>query len=129
MDDEKLGFEKLSSQEKEVVGTADDYAWDEAITLPARRRPQTVQFSLRLDRATYIELRSISRRRGMTFSEVAREGLAAFVATADTPAVNNLQISFAPGSGVLVQIAGGRAELSGGSLAAEHDDQFNLAAV
>jgi len=104
-------FAVLSSTERVVVGTSDDYAWEKAIELPARPRTASVQFSIRVDREVVDALQRLSRERSGTFSETVREALERFVKSGGRPALSNVQVTFGRDYQMLVQVAGGRAEV------------------
>jgi hypothetical protein len=119
----KQVLDELSPRERTVVGDADAYDWDAATRLPARERPAVTQFSLRVDKALFEDLQTLARERGVTLSDVAREALERFVRAGGRPAITNVQVSFPSDSGLLVQVAGTRAELSPSRRAASPDER------
>jgi hypothetical protein len=72
---------------------------------------------------------AIARERGLTVSEVARESLERYVATGGRLAVASIQVSFKPGSGMLVQVEGGRAELAANRRTASVDERVPAVAL
>ena len=124
----KQTFEHLSSRERAVVGSPDDYDWDAAVSLPARERPAVTQFSLRVEQALFDGLQAIAKERGVTLSDVAREALERFVRAGGRQAVSNVQVSFRRDTGLLVQVAGSRAELSTSRRAASPDERLTVVA-
>lgn len=58
----------------------DASVWEQAGKLRRGRRSTGAQFSLRLDEQQIGALRRIARERGMTFSEVVRDAIAATTA-------------------------------------------------
>ncbi len=119
----KQTFDHLSPDERAVVGAPDDYDWAGATSVAGSARPSGTQFSLRVDRALLRQLQAIAQERGLTVSEVARESLERYVATGGRPAVANIQVSFKPDSGMLVQVEGGRAELAANRRTASVDER------
>lgn len=124
----KQTFEHLSPRERAAVGGPDDYDWDAAGVLPARERPAVTQFSLRVDRVLYDDLQTLAKERGVTLSDVAREALERFARAGGRPAITNVQVSFPRDAGLLVQVAGSRAELSSNRRAASPDERVPLKA-
>ncbi|MEO8570854.1 MAG: ribbon-helix-helix protein, CopG family [Chloroflexota bacterium] len=124
----KQSFDQLSGAEREVVGNPADYEWNDAIDLPARSRPESVQFSLRVERETYEGLQAIARERHVTFSDVARDAIARYVRSGGKLALTNVQISFRKDQGMLVQIAGGRAEMTSSRRLADPNERALLGA-
>lgn len=106
----KQRFDHLSIAEREVVGAPGDYDWEGGIDLPARARP-TIQFSVRVDPITFEALQALSRTRGSTFSDTVRDALDRFVRSGGRPALSNVQVTFGKDHKMLVQVAGGRAEV------------------
>lgn len=106
----KQVFDHLTSGEREVIGTPEDYDWEGAIHLPARPRP-TVQFSVRVDPITFEALQVLAKSRGSTFSDTVRDALDRFVRNGGRPALSNVQVTFGKDHKMLVQVAGGRAEV------------------
>jgi hypothetical protein len=119
----KQAFENLSPDERAVVGEPDDYDWAAATTVRASVRPEATQFSLRVDRALLDDLRRIAQTNGKTVSEAARESLEQYVLTGGRPAVANIQVSFRPDAGLLLQVEGGRAELTANRRTASIDER------
>jgi hypothetical protein len=113
----------LSAREREVVGTPEEYDWDDAVQLPSRSRPAVTQFSLRVDQTLFDELQALARERGVTLSDVAREGLELYVRAGGRPALTNVQVSFRSDAGLLVQVPGGRAELAANHRSASPDER------
>jgi hypothetical protein len=107
----KQDFDHLSAAERAVVGDPVDYDWGNAVVLPARARPETVQFSVRVERDAFESLQAISRDRRSSFSDVVREAITRYVRSGGKPALTNVQVSFRKDQGMLVQVAGGRAEI------------------
>lgn len=103
-------FDHLTDAERSVVGSPADYEWDTAIELPARGRP-TVQFSVRVDPVTFEALQALAKSRGASFSDTVRDALDRFVRNGGRPALANVQVTFGKDHKMLVQVAGGRAEL------------------
>ncbi len=98
----RQSFDHLSPQEREVVGEPADYDWDNAIELPARRRKsETAQFSLRVDRDIQDAMARLAQERGMTFSEAARDALRAYVGR--RPRTLFLELSAGTGSASVVR--------------------------
>jgi hypothetical protein len=122
----RQAFDHLSPRERAVVGDSDDYAWDAAVSLPARERPAVTQFSLRVDRVLHDGLQALAKERGVTLSDVAREALERFVRAGGRPAITNVQVSFPRDAGLLVQVAGSRAELSSSRRAASPDEHVGV---
>ena len=67
----------LTPDERALVGNPAD--WVTEALVPARPKSTTAMFSLRVDRRTFEALGDIAERRGLTFSEVAREALRHYV--------------------------------------------------
>ena len=106
----KQTFDQLSDAERAVVGRPDDYDWENAEQLPARARPSTVQFSLRIDRQVFEAVQRMSAERGSTFSESVREAIERYVRSGGRPAFSNVQVTFSPEHQLIVQVAGAKAE-------------------
>lgn len=121
-------FEHLSPSERAVVGSPEEYNWDDAVRLPARGRPAVTQFSLRIDKALFDELQALAKARGVTLSDVAREGLERYVRAGGRPAVSNIQVSFPSDAGLLVQVAGTRAELAANRRTVSPDERVPVPA-
>lgn len=119
----KQSFDHLSSRERAVAGSPDDYDWTHAIDLPELVRPEVTQFSLRVDRALFGQLQAIARGRRSTFSDVARETLERYVQSGGRPAVTNIQVSFSRDAGLLLQVEGGRAELAANRRSVSPDER------
>ena len=119
----KQSFDHLSAAERQVVGEPADYAWEDAINLPARARPTTVQFSLRVDRDVFESLQKLSRERQETFSDVVREAIDRYVRAGGRPALSNIQVTFRSDLGMLVQVEGGRAEMSSSRRLVDPDER------
>jgi antitoxin component of RelBE/YafQ-DinJ toxin-antitoxin module len=125
----KQTFDHLSPEERAVVGAPDDYDWAGATSIAQSARPSVTQFSLRVDRALLRQLQAIAHARGMTVSEVARESLERYVRAGGRPAIANIQVSFKPDSGLLVQVKGGRAELAANRRTASVDERVSAGAL
>lgn len=119
----KQTFDHLSADERAVVGVAEDYDWAGATTVAGSPRPSFTQFSLRVDRELLGQLQAIAHSRGVTVSDVARESLERYVRAGGRPAVANIQVSFRPDAGLLVQVEGGRAELAANRRTASVDER------
>ena len=119
----KQTFNHLSPDERAVVGAPDDYDWAGATSAGATARPDVTQFSLRVERALLGDLRRIAQANGMTVSEAARESLELYVQMGGRPAAANIQVSFRPDAGLLVQVEGGRAELTANRRTASVDER------
>jgi hypothetical protein len=65
----------------------------------------------------------------MTVSEVARESLERYVRAGGRPSVANIQVSFKPDAGLLVQVEGGRAELAANRRTASVDERVSAGAL
>jgi hypothetical protein len=90
----RQSFEGLSPEERAVVGSPEDYAWNEALDLPARPRlSDSVQFSIRIDRSDMSALQKIAASRETSFSETVRDALRRYVAAGGAPALTNIQVS------------------------------------
>jgi len=90
----RQSFDHLSKEERAVVGNPEDYAWESAIDLPARpRQSDSVQFSLRLERADMNALHTIAASRGASFSETVRDAIRRYVAAGGASGLTNIQIS------------------------------------
>ena len=124
----KQRFDHLSFAEKEVVGNPDNYAWGAAIELPARSRP-TVQFSVRVDGATYEALQALSKGRGTSFSDTVREALDRFVRNGGRPALSNVLVTYGKVDRMLVHVPGGRAEVPTSRRLSDPGDRSNLGQV
>ena len=95
-------FDHLSPQEREIVGDPADYDWESAIELPARRRrSETAQFSLRVERDIQDALARIAQEQGMSFSEAARDALRAYVGR--RPRTLFIELSAGSGSAPVVR--------------------------
>jgi len=95
-------FTRLSPVESDAVGGLDDYAWDEAVTLPARSRPEMMQFSVRVERELVEGLQGIAEHQGATFSDVVRFALRTFVTRGGAPrGISNVFITNGPTRGPL----------------------------
>ena len=116
-------FDHLSPEERAVVGAPSDYDWAGATSAAGSARPNVTQFSIRVDRALLGQLQAIARARGVTVSEVARESLERYVQAGGQPAVAHIQVSFKPDAGLLVQVEGGRAELTANRRTASVDER------
>lgn len=103
-------FPKLSARERAAVGTPGDYAWDEAVKEPARIRPETVQFSVRVDRDLFEGLQDVATRQDATFSDVVRFAIRNFVRNGGRSGLSNVVVTYGGGS-LLVQLPGQRAEV------------------
>jgi len=122
----KQDFDHLSAAERAVVGDPVDYEWENAIELPPRPRPETVQFSVRVDRYAYECLQAISRDRRSSFSDVVRDAIARYVRNGGKPALTNVQVSFRKDQGMLIQVAGGRAEVPANRRLVDPDERAVL---
>lgn len=109
---ERQALDGLSDRERQVVGAPDDYDWATAVRQTPRSRPESVQFSLRVERSLLNSLQAFAAARNATVSDVARDALARYVRADGRPAISNVQVSFPRDVGVLLQVHGGRAELS-----------------
>lgn len=90
----RQSFDHLSKEERAVVGNPEDYAWESALDLPARpRQSDSVQFSLRLERADMNALHTIAASRGDSFSETVRDAIRRYVAAGGASGLTNIQIS------------------------------------
>jgi hypothetical protein len=125
----KQTFDHLSPGERAVVGAPDDYDWAGATSVAQSARPSVTQFSLRVDRALLRQLQVIAHARGTTVSEVARESLERYVQAGGRPAAPNIQVSFKPDTGLLVQVEGGRAELAVNRRTASVDERVSAGAI
>ncbi len=67
----------LTPDERVLIGDPAD--WVTEAIVPARPKSTTAMFSLRVDRRTFEALSDMADRRGLTFSEVAREALRQYV--------------------------------------------------
>jgi hypothetical protein len=103
---------KLSSQEAKIVGNPDDYDWDNATLHPARVRPTTTQFSLRVEPSLLERLQDLAAAKSSTVSDVAREALERYVESGGRPAISNVLVSFPRDAGMLLQVRGGQAIVS-----------------
>jgi antitoxin component of RelBE/YafQ-DinJ toxin-antitoxin module len=74
MTDEQAG---LTPAERALIGSPADWVTEGVV--PARPKSATTMFSLRVDRRTFDALSDIAARRGLTFSEVARDALRQYV--------------------------------------------------
>jgi hypothetical protein len=77
MEDMTDEYADLTPDERALIGTPAD--WVTEAVVPARPKSTTTMFSLRVDRRTFDALGDIAERRGLTFSEVAREALRQYV--------------------------------------------------
>lgn len=85
-------FDRLSPDERTIVGDPEDYDWEHPVEPPPAERPQgRSQFSMRIDPLLYGELAIAAQSRSMTFSEVVREALERYVGRAP----------FVPGHGMI----------------------------
>jgi hypothetical protein len=73
-----MDFDRLSPEEREVVGDPEDYDWAHPIVPPPAARERT-QFSMRVEAALYAELLNSAQARGLRFSDVVREALEAYI--------------------------------------------------
>lgn len=106
----RQSFDHLSEAEREVVGSPDDYDWDHALGLPARRRRSvSAQFSVRIDRTDMDAIQAIAATRGITFSEAVRDAIRRYVAAGGSPALTNIHVSV--GSIGILRSEGRSAEL------------------
>ena len=76
-------FADLTADERALVG--DPAEWVTETVVPSRPKSTTAMFSLRVDRATFEALGELAQRRGLTFSEVAREALRQYVGSGGRP--------------------------------------------
>lgn len=125
----KQSFDHLSTAERAVAGTPEDYDWAGATSVGASTRPSVMQFSLRLDRALHLQLQAIAHAKGVTVSDAARESLEQYVQTGGRPAVANIQVSFKSDAGLLLQVEGGRAELASNRRTASVDERVPAGAL
>ena len=107
---QRLG--NLSPEEAKVIGDAADYDWSDAEVLPARVRPSTVQFSLRVDSSLLDRLQGLAAASGATVSDIARSALERYVEAGGRPAVSNLVVSFPRDAGMLLRVEGTQAGVS-----------------
>lgn len=107
----KQAFDHLSQVERDIVGSPDDYDWEEALDLPARG-PQTTQVSVRIERTLLARLQMLARQQAVTVSDVARDALLRYAAAGGPQVVSNLNVSFATDAALLVRVEGGEAEVS-----------------
>ena len=70
-------YADLTPDERALIGQPVD--WVTEAIVPTRPKSTTAMFSLRVDRRTFDALGEIAERRGLTFSEVAREALRQYV--------------------------------------------------
>lgn len=70
-------YADLTPDERALVGNPAE--WVTEAVVPARPKSTTAMFSLRVDRRTFEALSDIAERRGLTFSEVARDALRQYV--------------------------------------------------
>jgi hypothetical protein len=113
MDATGAALTRLSPAERDAIGGLDDFAWDEAITLPARSRPEMAQFSVRVERDLVEGLQAIAEHQGATFSDVVRYALRSFVTSGAAPrGISNVFITSGPTRGPLyLDVQGQRTEL------------------
>jgi ribbon-helix-helix CopG family protein len=105
----KAAFEQLSPRERAAIGSRQDYEWDDPTTLPARDRPESMQFSIRVDRELYEGLQEIARRQDVNFSDAVRFALRNFVRKGGvTSGLSNVVVTFGRVP-LLLQIPGQRA--------------------
>lgn len=103
-------FDKLSEKERRIVGDPEDYDWENAIVDQARQRQgQSVQFSLRIERAEVAALQALAAGRGTTFSETVREAIRRYLASGGAPALTNIQVSV--GSSAILRTEGRPSQL------------------
>lgn len=113
-------FDHLSAEERAVVGDPDEY--QNAARLPARSvRTETAQFSLRLPRTEFIALQELAARKGVSFSEVAREALSRYVQSGGAPGLTSITIARSAGF-LLAQ--GSQASLPSNRASRTADDVF-----
>ena len=107
-------FTRLSAAERDAIGSLDDFAWDEALALPARTRPEMVQFSVRVERDLFEGLQAIADHQAATFSDVVRYALRTFVTPGAAPrGISNVFVTSGPTRGPLyLDIQGQRTELA-----------------
>lgn len=104
-------FGRLSRRERAVVGSPRDYDWDHVMSLPARARPESVQFSLRVERDLLEGLQGIARRQDTTFSDIVRSALRSFVEKGGaTTGLSNVVVTFGRVP-MLIQVRGQQAEV------------------
>jgi hypothetical protein len=107
----RQAFGRLSGRERAVVGSPRDYDWDHATTLPARTRPESVQFSIRVERDLLEGLQEIARREETTFSDIVRFALRNFVEKGGaTSGLSNVVVTFGRVP-MLIQVRGQQAEV------------------
>ena len=88
------GFDNLSSTERAVVGSGNDYDWEAAVDLPARERPEMRQVSLRLDGELYDSVLRLAEEQRLSFSDVARSALRTLVGGGETSVTWNPVITY-----------------------------------
>jgi hypothetical protein len=121
--DARGSFERLSPREHAVIGSREDYEWDDPTTLPARERPDTTQFSIRVERDLYEGLQEIARRQGVTFSDAVRFALRNFVRKGGvTTGLSNFVVTFGRVP-LLLQVPGQRAEVPANRRIAREDER------
>lgn len=103
-------FPQLSERERSAVGSADEYAWDEAVKAPTRARPESVQFSVRVERDLLEGLQEIARRQEMSFSDSVRLALRSYLRNGGSLGLSNVVVTYGAAS-LLVQVPGQRAEV------------------
>jgi hypothetical protein len=96
-------FPDMSAGDRTIVGSPSDYDWDNGVTLPARARPEMVQFSLRLERDLYERFQALAERDEVSFSDVVRSALRSFVRSGGGTGVANFVVSYGEGTAILVQ--------------------------
>lgn len=107
----RQAFRRLSPRERAVVGSPRDYDWDHATTLPARTRPESMQFSIRVERDLYGGLQEIARREEATFSDIVRFALRNFVEKGGASSgLSNVVVTFGRVP-MLIQVRGQQAEV------------------
>jgi len=121
----RQSFDALSSDERAVVGDEDDYDWDHALERAPRVRPETVQFSLRVERDLLAQLQRLARQNDKTVSDVAREAMDRYVQAGGRPGVSNLHVSLGPNARFMVQGATARPQFG----ASPGDDERGVIGV
>lgn len=119
-------FDRLSANERAVVGSPGDYDWDGATTSPARPRPDMTQFSLRLERELYDALQVAADRENLRVSDIARAALRSFLYGGSTTARPDLVVS----SGnirMMVQVKGQSAQFPATRRFHTEDERGNAA--
>jgi hypothetical protein len=83
--------------------------WDEAVKEPARARPESVQFSVRVERDLLEGLQEIARRQEMSFSDSVRLALRSYLRNGGSLGLSNVVVTY--GARLFLQVPGQRAEV------------------